>query len=614
MVKVQTIGELSQRYLSANPIVRNLSNLSGVAFFGYSPRHRCLLWWTDNLADLLGTSQAQLMRSANLFLRHTHEEDRFRLISELEKAFSGTQPYRVTYRWITPNSNKCLWLHCRAALRQKSVYPIFEGFIVNMHDEQAAHSLADHSSLASAPILEAMACSSLVLDHDYRVEFAVIHQEAQCLFSCKGIDEVQSAFHGKLLTDCLEDKSIIEFAEQAFNAISKQSIAQTAMIDRFRVELSPLSQDHSMMAYLLQIHDASPERALQKELEELGKAEASRSITASVLHNVSNVLQSMVGELQTLHQHHHDGLLVKKLSETLLERVVRLSNLSSQARKLENESSPIAQEVDLNLCLLVALQQAQRTLHSLPKISMHFGDPPQIFIRQSKLVQSIKSIIEHISLYGAPAMLEVASSWTNDTASITITSTFAAPHNHASSCEEFFRTTEIQETRQFISDSDGYLELKTNAPDNFEIQISFPSSSQQNGGEHLLHEVQAPEVMVVDDDPLVLECFQAMCVDLGYPCITAQNGLDALRLIHAHHKTLQLAFVDGLLPGMNGATIVRKLKAINPQLLVVGISGAAAEVFADMERAGAAYVLSKPVSLEMLRNELAQIKTRWAVG
>ncbi|HKW18948.1 MAG TPA: response regulator [Terriglobales bacterium] len=78
-------------------------------------------------------------------------------------------------------------------------------------------------------------------------------------------------------------------------------------------------------------------------------------------------------------------------------------------------------------------------------------------------------------------------------------------------------------------------------------------------------------ILCVDDEsnPLVLR--KLVLEKAGYEVITARSGKEALQLTGS--RAFDLVLSDHLMPGMNGAELAQELKAQNPALPVILISG-----------------------------------------
>ena len=112
--------------------------------------------------------------------------------------------------------------------------------------------------------------------------------------------------------------------------------------------------------------------------------------------------------------------------------------------------------------------------------------------------------------------------------------------------------------------------------------------------------MSAPKkVLVVDDDPVVGKSFDRVLSGKGYAVITARNGEEALSKIS--NETYDVVFTDIKMPGMNGLEVAERIKASQPWLPVVIVTGYGSDAYeARAEAAGVADFLRKPLSPEMI--------------
>jgi len=110
---------------------------------------------------------------------------------------------------------------------------------------------------------------------------------------------------------------------------------------------------------------------------------------------------------------------------------------------------------------------------------------------------------------------------------------------------------------------------------------------------------QAPRVLIVDDDIDICCNVHDILTDLGYEADVAHDGPAALRLIDAHDYSV--ALIDLKMPGMDGATLYRQIKAVRPEIVTILITGYTAEPAVQQALdAGTWKVLSKPVDFDLL--------------
>jgi DNA-binding response OmpR family regulator len=68
-----------------------------------------------------------------------------------------------------------------------------------------------------------------------------------------------------------------------------------------------------------------------------------------------------------------------------------------------------------------------------------------------------------------------------------------------------------------------------------------------------------PVVLIADDDRDILELVSLTLERDGYDVASARNGEEALRI--AAERTLHLAILDLMMPGMDGCEVTRRLRA-----------------------------------------------------
>lgn len=112
-----------------------------------------------------------------------------------------------------------------------------------------------------------------------------------------------------------------------------------------------------------------------------------------------------------------------------------------------------------------------------------------------------------------------------------------------------------------------------------------------------------PRVLVVDDDPVIARSFDRVLSGKGYAVITAGDGEEALRKLKS--ENYDVVFTDIKMPGMDGVEVAERIKASQPWLPVVIITGYGTE--ANETRADAAGVsgfLRKPLTPDMIEDSV----------
>jgi PAS domain S-box-containing protein len=103
-------------------------------------------------------------------------------------------------------------------------------------------------------------------------------------------------------------------------------------------------------------------------------------------------------------------------------------------------------------------------------------------------------------------------------------------------------------------------------------------------------------IMVIDDDPDVLEYFEEIIQGFGLSCKSAKNGEEALKLVE-ENGAYHIYFVDWKMPDMNGIQLTREMKKRYPEnTIIIMISAFEWSVIAEeAKEAGVDKFLSKPL-------------------
>ncbi|HWP48410.1 MAG TPA: response regulator [Candidatus Limnocylindrales bacterium] len=106
---------------------------------------------------------------------------------------------------------------------------------------------------------------------------------------------------------------------------------------------------------------------------------------------------------------------------------------------------------------------------------------------------------------------------------------------------------------------------------------------------------KSSKILVVDDEPGILEFLTDLLTTFGYTLTTAAGGEQAIKFLET--ETFDVILVDLKMPRIDGLEVLRKAKALDPDAVVVFLTGyMTLENALDMMRAGGAFdCLTKPL-------------------
>lgn len=84
-----------------------------------------------------------------------------------------------------------------------------------------------------------------------------------------------------------------------------------------------------------------------------------------------------------------------------------------------------------------------------------------------------------------------------------------------------------------------------------------------------------PCILVADDSSTIRSLVSTLLADQGYAVVTAADGLQAVRVYVEHRKEIDAVILDEEMPGLGGHEALRALRAIDPEVRALLLSGGA---------------------------------------
>ncbi len=626
-----------------SPLIDTLVKRSGIFMFSYSLTHRTLLSWSENAEEILGVKDISISRDGNLFLRHVHPDDRYALLTELEKGFKGESDYRATYRWIRPDSNEIRWLHCRAGLVRSPEGDLFEGIIVDLSQEFTGETSRIAGPDSIQTVISSFPTLVFTTDRDLRL-LRINRPNGPQLFNFGDENFSFDALKiGKPLTAAFADEELVKDYKKISDSIldgkvshhrRRISLEETV----YNLEISPLLDNGLVQGLLFIISDISELVRLESDMANLQKAEGLSLLAAGVAHNFNNALQGILGHASILTLHPENTEFVTKAGDAIVELVNRASELTQQllANNQDNSDEPIM--LDLNTIAMSAINSLEDLFTSGIKVAVTFGNPEKVKAPRKPLTDAIIAILRNAkeavsqgesstkTLSIKTAQIRLSDCEISDLAagtytklSITDSGSGMGSSTLKRCFEPFFTTKErdastgvgikpsglgLPKSLSLIRDLGGTVEVESIKDLGTTVAIYLPVS------ETILENVsdkitplrrRNPVILIVDDDHMVLQTVKNMIQDLGFDCITAEDSKKACSILKQYSRSIKLVLLDAVMPGADGATVLKSLKRINANVTVVGFSGATPQQTLPLLKAGAIQILRKPVGQAELK-------------
>jgi signal transduction histidine kinase len=155
----------------------------------------------------------------------------------------------------------------------------------------------------------------------------------------------------------------------------------------------------------------------------------------------------------------------------------------------------------------------------------------------------------------------------------------------------------------------GTLDLNSAVGAGTRVTICFPaeSAAEAEAPRRSVLPARSLNVLVVDDEPMARDVMAQYLIGDGHRVQTASNGHEGLEQFKADQ--FDVVLTDHAMPGLNGGELAALIKALAPSVPVILVTG-----FGDIleatagQPAGIDLVLTKPVSMAVLRETLAELR------
>jgi len=108
-------------------------------------------------------------------------------------------------------------------------------------------------------------------------------------------------------------------------------------------------------------------------------------------------------------------------------------------------------------------------------------------------------------------------------------------------------------------------------------------------------------ILVVDDEAAVREVARQALMEFGYQVIAAGRGAEALTIFRERRREIQLVLTDMMMPEMDGPTLIAALRALEPTVRIVGITGLSdTAAMGQLQTLALSAILAKPFTIEKL--------------
>lgn len=370
------------------------------------------------------------------------------------------------------------------------------------------------------------------------------------------------------------------------------------------VSMAPIRDENRGITHAVIIQeDVSQQIAIDEKLRRSQKQEALITLVGGIAHDFNNLLAGLVGQvyLATREVQHMPATLnrmkkVQKISQDASEIVKQLLTFARQGDHK-------ATEFPLDAFIKEFSKLAR---HSVPEsiswsLDFNAGDYP--FRGDANLLQqsllnmvhnaveacdrehsnSIELILSHLNPYEEPALLAkypVLRHGNFAHIKIRDNGRGIASENLERVFDPFYTTKQLGSglglaiVMGCIRNHHGIIDIESQpgAGSTFHILLPLKRSQTVSASPAINDDLKA-NILLVDDDPNVLEPTKELLECMGHQVILAKDGVQACELFQTSSLKWDILITDMVMPRMNGLESAKKIRAIKPNIPIIFATG-----------------------------------------
>ena len=389
--------------------------------------------------------------------------------------------------------------------------------------------------------------------------------------------------------------------------------------------------DGRLLGYAKVTRDLTEKKAAAEALDkaqtalfQAQKMESIGQLTGGIAHDFNNLLSVISSGLEVLRMQRHPGGEAKTL-DSMRRAIDRGATLTQQLLAFARQQPLEPETRNVNRILSGFESVLRRAANSSIEFVLRL-DPgtPNAVIDAARLESAVLNLVVNardampgggrIEVETAHALLAegehpalAAGSYVR--LSVRDTGTGMAPETIARAFEPFFTTKEVgkgtglglSQVYGFIKQSGGEVTIESVLGEGTSIAIWLPAVTSHA---HDLAEVETETVLIVEDEPDLLDVASSLFLSMGYEVMTAASGDDAMAVLAS--RDVDILFTDVVMPnGMNGIELAAYTRNNYPNVKVMLASGYPQPALKlDRARLGEFAFVSKPYRLSDLARSL----------
>lgn len=387
-------------------------------------------------------------------------------------------------------------------------------------------------------------------------------------------------------------------------------------------------EDGIPMYFITVIEDITVRKQLEEQLRQSQKMEAIGQLAGGIAHDFNNLLSVIIGYANLAQMKLEADSPIKDNVDQIVAAAERASQLTRSLLAFSRKQEMKQQRIDLNELIISASKLLKRVIgEDIQLETRPFSDRLYVSADSGQIDQ----VLMNLATNARDAMTS-GGRFSIETGTVEMDISFVALHGFGKPgkyavvnvsdtgagmdretalriFDPFFTTKEagkgtglgLSIAYGIITQHNGFIQVYSEPGIGTTFKFYLPlleMTNAQQSAEGLPPPRGGTEtILLAEDDPAVRKLEISILQSYGYNVLVAGNGQEAIELFAVYHDSIDLVILDMIMPRKNGSEAYLEIRQIDPNALVLFISGYTSDMIEErgLNRDGIELLL-KPVS------------------
>lgn len=406
--------------------------------------------------------------------------------------------------------------------------------------------------------------------------------------------------------------------------------------------ISPI-RDHSqkIINHVYLLRDVTHEMAIERQLQQAQKMEALGTLSGGIAHDFNNILTCIIGYTELALSDMPRGTLLERNLKQVYSAGKRGEDLVKQILAFSRQSEIVKKPVQVNLIIQEALRLLRSSAPTSIQINQNIQSDSTVLADPTQIHQVFMNLftnsLDAVRKKGGTVEVDLEDVWLDEDFKKKHPNIHPGQHIKLSVkdtghgieksiikqiFDPFFTTKELGKgtglglsvAHGIVKNHGGAISLHSEPNKGTTFFVFLPiDKSPVSEKEHVSAPIPSGQerILLVDDEPQVVNLEKQILERLGYTVETRENPLEALKDFRAQPESYDLVVTDMTMPIMTGGELAQQLLQIKPDIPIILCTGYSETMSEEKAKSlGIKEFIMKPIEKKNLADSVRKVLDR----